>query len=63
MEHVLLLNNAFYVDSIKNTWAKGGGHHRDTMGNLLKAAGASPVQIWSCLIIRLTVGHPERDNI
>lgn len=25
MKHVLLLNNAFYVDSIKDTWAKGGG--------------------------------------
>lgn len=25
MEHVLLLNNAFCVDSIKNTWAKAGG--------------------------------------
>lgn len=42
---------------------KGRGHHRDTMGNLLKAAGASPVPIWSCLIIWLTVGHAERENI
>lgn len=25
MEHVLLLNNTFCVDSIKNTWAKAGG--------------------------------------
>lgn len=42
--HVLLLNNAFYVDSIKNTWAEEGGRGgTDTAGNLLKAARASPV--------------------
>lgn len=30
MEHVLLLNNAFYVDSIKNTWVGRGGGTTET---------------------------------
>lgn len=27
MDRVLLLNNAGYVDSIKDTWAERAGHH------------------------------------
>lgn len=38
MEYVLVLNNAFYVDSIKDTWVKGAGHCTDTMGCLEMAS-------------------------
>lgn len=38
MEYVLVLNNAFYVDSIKDTWVKGAGHCTDTMSSLEMAS-------------------------
>lgn len=38
MDRVLLLNNAYYVDSIKDTWAKGAMHYSDTVGNLVRVA-------------------------
>lgn len=34
MDHVLLLNNECYVDSIKDTWAEKAGYH----------SGPGPVQ-------------------
>lgn len=49
MDHVLLLNNACYVDSIKDTWAEKAVHHSVTKGSLVRAALEHPfVQIWSC---------------
>lgn len=42
MDCVLLLNNAYYVDSIKDTWAKGAGHCSDTIGNLVGVALQHP---------------------
>lgn len=44
MDRVLLLNNACYVDSIKDTWVERAGHYSGTVGNLVRAA----LQIWRC---------------
>ena len=38
MGHVLLLNNACYVDSIKVTWAERASHHSGAMGSVVRAA-------------------------
>ena len=49
MDHVLLLNNACYVDAIKDTWAERAGYHSGTVGQFAEgSSGASLVQIWSC---------------
>lgn len=43
MDCVLLLNNAYYVDSIKDTWAKGAGHYSYSIGNLVRVASQHPL--------------------
>ncbi len=48
MGRVLLLNNAYYVDAIKDTWAESRAPFRHC-GQLCEGSfRASLVQIWSC---------------
>lgn len=44
MDHVLLLNNAYYVDSIKDTWAERerAGPHSSTVGSSVRASPEHP---------------------
>lgn len=42
MDRVLLLNNAYYVDSIKDTWAERAGHCSGTLGSSVRAARSIP---------------------
>lgn len=43
MGRVLLLNNACYVDSIKDTWAERAKNHSGTMASLVRAALEHPL--------------------
>lgn len=68
MGRVLLLNNAYSVDSMKDTWAKGAGHYSDTMGNLMRVVLEHPpcanleLSQWvACKY--LAVGDPEGEKI
>lgn len=68
MDRVLLLNNACYVDAIKDTWAERAGHHSSTLGSSVRAALEHPLckfgAVTKCSACRyLAVGDPTGQNI
>lgn len=67
MDHVLLLNNECYVDSIKDTWAERAGHHAGTLGGSARAAPCTNLEfVTKCSACRFfcmhfAIGDPRRE--